>query len=393
MPDAHLPRLPFERHDVLLPSAQVRALEEKGNIHRVRTGVGHEAWFVTGYHRVRALLGDNRLCVSHPDPDNAPRAGNSVLFGGPVRDFENDFEEHARMCRLIKPHFTPGRMREIRPRVEAIITSLLDGIEQSDPPVDIKQALAAPLGILVICELTGIPAPDQQQFQSWTNAATDTSNSDMSVRGLNDLISYGKQLVREKRSNPGQDFISRMCEMGEIGSDEIAETAVKLLIAGYGAIMTQLSYGILYLLTNPDQWRRLSADPGLIGAAVEEVLRIPVTFPSGLARYAREDLEVDGTRIAAGQLLLLDIGSGNHDPEIFESPDQFVVTRKDNRHLAFGYGRHYCKGAPLARLELTCLLEHLIPRFPNMRLAAPVSDLSIRSETITAELSEVPVRW
>src|SRR5690606_10161181 len=126
--------------------------QERGPVHRIRTALGHETWLVTGYEQVRTLLDDGRLGRSHPDPDNAARTGESALFGGPQGSFENEHAEHARMRSLLHPHFSPRRMRALRPRVEALTGRLLDELAEHGTPADLQQALALPLPIAVICE-------------------------------------------------------------------------------------------------------------------------------------------------------------------------------------------------------------------------------------------------
>ncbi|MDX8034031.1 cytochrome P450 [Lentzea sp. BCCO 10_0856] len=151
--------------------------------------------------------------------------------------------------------------------------------------------------------------------------------------------------------------------------------------------------GALLLLANPDQWNALRDDPGLIPNAVEEILRAPGKGGGGIPRYARTDMEIDGTAIRAGDLVLLDNGAANHDPAVFAEPDRVDATRKAAAHLTFGHDLRCCIGAPLARMELQAVFSQLIPRFPTMRLAIPVESLSVRREMLTGGLTALPVMW
>ncbi|WP_242614213.1 cytochrome P450 [Actinomadura roseirufa] len=359
----------------------------------MRTAVGHSAWLVTGYEEVRALLDDDRLGRSHPDPANASRSGNSVLFGGPRGQMDRERRAHARTRSMFLPYFTAKRMRMLRPRIDELTDGLLDGIEDHGAPADIQKMLATPLPILVICELLGVPYEDQADFRAWTEAATNTRDRDLSVRGSAKAYEYVRGLVARKRREPGDDVISRLCGHPDASDEEIVKLGMKLLVAGHETTVSQIGWGVLFLLSHPRQWQMLLDDPSRIDDAAEEILRAPVTLPNGVGRYAQVDLEIDDAQIKAGDLLLLENGAGNHDPNVFPEPDRFDITRRPNRHLTFGHGAHYCVGAPLARMELQSVLARLMPRFPELRLAAPVTELRVRDDGLTSGLVELPVSW
>ncbi|GAA2397367.1 cytochrome P450 [Nonomuraea africana] len=382
-------QLPFEQPHLLQPPPVLRGLQDQGAIHRVRTRVGHEAWLVTGYAYVRDLLADDRLGRSHPDPDRAARTGESVLFGGPMGDFDTERADHARMRALLQPQFSPKRMRAFRPRVEELTTRLLDRLTS---PADLHEALAVPLPILVICELLGVPYEDRGQFRAWSQAAGDVLDRDRSNQGLADLFEYGRRLVARKRERPGDDFISRLCAEG-VPDEEVAMMAMFMLFAGHETTVVAIGMGALWLLTHPDQHRALVDDPALLTSAVEEMLRAPDKGGGGIPRYARVDIELDGVTIRAGELVLLDTGAANHDADAFRDPDRFEVGRQGTAHLTFGHGAHYCLGAPLARIELQAVFSQLVPRFPAMRLAVPVEELRVRTDVLTGGLVELPVEW
>jgi len=316
-----------------------------------------------------------------------------VLFGGPLGNYETEEADHARMRALLQPHFAPGRMRALRPQVDALTTRLLDDLARRDRPANLVQALAIPLPILVICELLGVPYQDRSRFRAWTLAAADVHDRARSEDGLADLFSYGRQLVARKREHSGDDVISRLCATGAVGDDEIAMLSMFLLFAGHETTVVAIGIGSLLLLTNPKQWAALGDEPSLIPAAVEEVLRAPGKGGGGIPRYARSDLQVSGVRVRAGDLVLLDNGAANHDVRAFPDPDRFDITRQAASHLTFGHGPRYCIGAPLARMELRAVFSQLIPRFPGMRLAEPVEELTVNTGVITGGLAQLPVTW
>ncbi len=385
-------QLPFEQAHPLHIAPLLRQLQQDGVIHPVRTTVGDQAWLVTGYEEARRLLTDERLGRSHPDPAEAARLGESVLFGGPMGSYDTEQADNARLRALLQPHFSPRRMRAFRPRVEELTAGLLNDLAERGPPADLHQALALPLPVQVICELLGVPYADRDQFRAWSEAVGDVRDRARSGQGLGELFGYGRQLVARKRKQPGDDFISRLCA-DDLGDDEIAMLSMALLFAGHETTVAAIGMGALCLLANPGQQQALINDPGRITSAVEEILRAPGRSGGGIPRYARTDLQIGEVTVRAGELVLLDNRAANHDPAVFPSPDRFDITRQGPAHLSFGHGAHYCLGAPLARIELQAVFSQLLARFPGMRLAVPVEELRVRSDTLTGGLTKLPVEW
>jgi len=386
-------QLPFDRAHPLRIAPQLRALQRRGPVHPIRTAVGDVAWLVTGHAEVRRLLSDERLGRSHPDPDHAARTGDSALFGGPLGNFDTEDIDHDRMRRLLQPHFTPKLMRALRPRVDALTTQLLDELAAHGTPADLNEALAVPLPILVICELLGVPYEDRDRFRAWTHAAADTRDRSRSEQGLADLFGYGRELVARKRAQPEEDVISRLAATDGMSDDEAAMLSMALLFAGHETTVVQLGMSALLLLSNRDNWQALLDDPGLVQSAVEEILRASNRGGDGIPRYARTDFEIEGVTVRAGDLVLLDNGAANHDDTMFADPDRFDITRNAGAHLTFGHGARYCIGAPLARIELHAAFAQLVPRFPTMRLAVPLEELTVRRDTLTGGLTALPVAW
>ncbi len=385
-------QLPLEQAHPLDVAPMLRQLQQDGVIHLVRTTVGDQAWLVTGYEEARRLLTDERLGRSHPDPAKAARLGESVLFGGPMGSYDTEQADNARLRALLQPHFSPRRMRAFRPRVEELTAGLLNDLAEHGPPADLHQALALPLPVQVICELLGVPYADRDQFRAWSEAVGDVRDRARSGQGLDELFGYGRQLVARKRKQPGDDFISRLCD-DDLGDDEIAMLSMALLFAGHETTVAAIDMGALCLLANPGQQQALINDPGRITSAVEEILRAPGRSGGGIPRYARTDLQIGEVTVRAGELVLLDNRAANHDPAVFPSPGRFDITRQGPAHLSFGHGAHYCLGAPLARIELQAVFSQLLARFPGMRLAVPVEELRVRSGTLTGGLTTLPVEW
>jgi pentalenolactone synthase len=359
---------------------------------------------VTGYEQVRQLLGDDRLGMSHPDPDNAARVSDSALFGGrPQGNYDTEHADRARFRSLLQPYFSAKRMRAFRPHVDALVTGLLDAMKQAGTagtgPVDLHQTLAVPLPILVICELLGVPYEDRDQFRGYSQAAAAVDDQARSQQGLGQLWEYTRGLVDRKREQPGEDVISGLVhhqdggEDGGLDDNYIAMLAAMILFAGHETTVVQIGYGVVQLLTNPDQYQALVEDPDLLPGAVEECLRAGNLGGGGIPRYPRVDIEVAGVMIPAGDLILLDNGAANHDAAVFADPDRFDAARQAGGHLTFGQGGHYCIGAPLARAELQAVFGQLTARFPTLCLAVPADQLRLQNDLLTGGFAEIPVRW
>jgi cytochrome P450 len=374
---------------------------------RATTPAGDSAWLVSDYKTVKRLLADPRLGRTHPDPDRASRYSESVIFGRAQPASPTEASDHARMRRLLGPWFAARRLEVLRPRVQQIVDGLLDDLEAIGAPVDFHEAVSFPLPALVICELLGVPYADREEFRRWSDDAADMTDQARSFGGLAALWQYMNGLVAAKLDDPGDDVLSGLvaahrADPDGFGLEVVAQLGDGLLFAGHETTVAAIDTGVVLLSTHPEQRDALHRDPSLVPGAVEEILRSALPGAQaaadngrtqGLARWANADLDVDGVTIPAGDLVMLGLQEANRDPQLISGPSGFDISRRPNPHLTFGYGPHFCIGAPLARLELQVLFTALLDRFHALAVAVPIEQLQPRTELLTGGLAALPVTW
>lgn len=291
-----------------------------------------------------------------------------------------DPPDHTRLRALVSRAFTPRVAEGLRARVQGIADELLDAV--GAPRFDLIAALAAPLPLLVIAELLGVPGADRALLTSWSADifkgidivapdAQDAALTSASAAAV-ELGAYLRALLAERRRTPRDDLLSalvRIEEQGQrLGEDELVHMGILLLGAGHETTRNLLGNGALALLRHPDQLALLRREPGLLEGAVDELLRYdsPVQM---VGRWTAADTTLGGAAIPRGQMVVVLTGAANRDPAAFPEPDRLDIRRHGARALAFGHGPHYCLGAPLARVEGQVALGALLRRFPRLALA------------------------
>ena len=375
------------------------------SIQRTTTPAGDPAWLVTGYDSVRALLGDDRLGRRSPEPESSARFSDSVLFGQPTGDPFSQPENHQQLRRLLTASFSARRMAGLRPRVQALVDGLLDEMARETPPLDLHEALSFPLPALVICELLGVPYEDRQDFRRWSDDVGRLDDRARSEAANAALRAYVTRLAEARREQPGADVISDLVAASEedpatVPPGQLPQLAANLLFAGHETTVTAIDKGVILVLANEELRQAVRERPDALHPAVEEILRVPHPVPNqetvgsyGLPRYASEDIEFEGVTIARGDMVMLSVQSANVDERTFPEPEALDVARSASPHLAFGFGAHFCLGAPLARMELQTVFGTLFRRFPTLRLAVPAGELRPRPSSLTGGVVEVPVIW
>ncbi|MFF6980420.1 cytochrome P450 [Streptomyces sp. NPDC008343] len=359
-------------------------LRDRGRVHWFEPT---NQWLVPHHADVSALLRDRRLGRTYqhrfthedfgrtaPPPEHEPF---HVLNDHGMLDLEPP--DHTRIRRLVSKAFTPRTVEQLKPYVQALAGELVSGLVEAGGG-DLLTDVAEPLPVAVIAEMLGIPDSDRAQLRPWSadicgmyelNPSEETATK--AVRASVEFSEYLLELIAARRKEPGDDLISGLIaaydEGDRLTEQEMISTAVLLLNAGHEATVNSTVNGWWALFRNPDQLAALRADHSLIPSAIEELMRYDTPLQL-FERWVLDEIEIDGTTIPRGAEIAMLFGSANHDAAVFETPAELDLTRKENPHISFSAGIHYCIGAPLARIELAASMTALLEQAPTLRLAA-----------------------
>ena len=291
----------------------------------------------------------------------------------PLLPIELDPPAHTLYRGLVNALFSRTRIDALRPELEALATKLVEPIAERGGG-EVMSEFANPMSLGALARFMNLPEEDEARWFDWVermfaNALLDRDDQREAVR---DAEAYIDALIAERKAEPRNDFIGMLLESevdGQRLSDlELRQFGVLMLLAGYETTSGAMGLSLMYLAEHPEQRAQLFADPaGLAHAAVNELLRF-ISPVQVFCRNAAHDLHIHGETIPAGDVVLLGYGAANHDPRVFPHPDECILDRRPNRHVAFGHGHHLCLGANLARLELTIMIERFAALFPDFRL-------------------------
>ncbi|MEQ3553162.1 cytochrome P450 [Pseudonocardia nematodicida] len=396
------PQMPFARPNLLDLAPFYEVLRREAPIAPVTTPAGDPAWLATRFAEVRELLGDKRFGRSHPEPEQASRISTAAVQDGPSGDYESEEADHTRMRRLLTPAFSAKRMRALSGHVQELVDGYVDDMLSAhdrapDGVVDLHAHLAFPLPVAVICRLLGVPESDRDHFRALSDRMATYSGQD-AHEALVEFGTYMAGLAEAKRTDPGEDVITDLVRAQEedptFGYPEMIRLCVGLLFAGHETTVNRIGLGMLFLLTRPDQWAALAADPdGRIEAVIEEVMRLGAPGDLGLLRYAHTDVEMAGVTIRRGDAVIISVNAANRDAGVFADAEEFDPDRSERGHVGFGHGPHFCIGASLARTELHAVFATLARRLPDLRLAVGLDDLDVRTDHLTGGVRSLPVAW
>jgi len=356
-----------------------------------------QSWVVTTYEDALFLLKDPRfikdaLKIAQPEDDQKLGEERSSLMRTMLM---TDPPDHTRLRSLVSKAFTPRMIEQLRPRIQQIADELVDAVQEQGK-MDIVTDFAYPLPITVISEILGIPVADRQKFRIWTQGMLNMEK-DMHISSIQAFSRYIKDLVDEKRAHPANDLTSALVQVEENGDqlseNELTSMIFLLIVAGHETTVNLLGSGTLALLQRPDQFELLRRDPSLITTAVEELLRYTTPVSLSDERWASEDIMLHGKLIRKGQMIVAALISANADTQHCPAGATLDINRRDNQHLAFGKGIHFCLGAPLARLEGQIAFNTLLRRLPDLRLASDPAKLAWNANPMLRGLKSLPVTF
>lgn len=346
----------------------------------------HRTWLVTGYDLVVAGFREPRLSSDRIGPVVRSHLSDQLrddlrLAYANLQAWMvfNDPPEHTRLRRLVTRAFTPRQVERLRPRIARIVDGLLEDLRHRER-FDLILDFAFPIPAVVIAEMLGVPAADADLFKQWSDDimamvfadTSDPTRHQRARRGFDNLDGYFRNLIRECRLRPADNLMSGLVAGDPNGDgltdDEIVAMGTLLLFGGHETTTNLIGNGLLALLRHPHQLDRLRREPALIEPAVEEFLRYDGPA-KGSDRRVLEDLVFGGRQLRAGQRVTLMQAAANRDPSRFSAAEQLDIGRSDNRHVGFGFGLHYCVGAPLARLEGRIAIQKVVARVPALSLA------------------------
>lgn len=371
------------------PFAYYAQLRADAPVQQVRWSRGSTAWLVTRYADVDAALRDPRLTK-----EGGPRV--PALFSSLQRNLLSlDGPDHDRLRRLVHQAFTPRRLEAMREQVHVISGELLDVAERRGG-LDLVADYAAPLPLTLIARIIGVPERDAPRFRAWTRALVAVTDRPLrNTASVLRFLRYLRRLVADRTRDPRDDLVSALVAARDSGdqltTDEIVAMLFLLLTAGHETTVNLVGAGTLALLEHPEQAALLRDDDTLARPAVEELLRFTSPVETATERWAAQDVEIAGTVVPQGSLVLAVLASANRDGAVFDRPDALDLARSPNPHLAFGKGAHYCLGAPLARLEAQVAVPALLRRAPRLRRPDPGAPVAWRAGAIVRGLESLPL--
>jgi len=365
------------------PYPVYRDLLKEGRIHYVDYREG--MWAVFSHAECSTVLRDPRLSARRAGtfllplpPDRRPEFAELARTLGLWMLFF-DAPEHTRLRKLMNKGFSPAVAEALRPKIELIVDRMLEPLRNASE-VDLLQQIAYPLPVRVIAEMLGVPEALHEHFIHWSGAiAAFMGNPRRTVEqtqaaheAVLALTEFFRQAVAERRRQKGSDLISLLIDIEEDGEvlteEELYAQCLMLLFGGHETTRNLIGNGMYTLLQHPEEMCELRDNPEQIRTAVEELLRYesPVQYT---ARITKEEMEICGVQLRAGETVLFMLGAANRDPNQFKEPDRLNLKRTNNPHLAFGAGAHFCIGNQLARLEGQVAILKMVLQFPRMRLA------------------------
>ncbi len=384
------------------PYPYYRRLREEEPMHEWPLGF----WVATRHDDIALVLRDRRFgkdYVARMTQRRGPEIFDELCFQTLSRQMlVLDPPDHTRLRGLVVKAFTARRVEAMTDRIQQLVDRLIDAVAERGE-MDVIRDFAHPLPTNVICDMLGIPEADRAQFVETSRVSGRVIDpTPMSAKELAEanegnrfLIDYFERLFELRRREPGDDLTTQLVQVEDEGSrlsdEELVANVILLFAAGHETTVNLIGNGLLALHRNPDQLRKLIADPGLMPNAVEELLRYDSSVQM-TSRTALEDVELRGVSVAAGEAVITVLGSANRDPAAFDDPETLDIARPGVKPLSFGGGIHFCLGAQLARIEAGIALNTLFRRLPELQLTE-LDEPDWRPTFTLRGLKTMPASW
>jgi cytochrome P450 len=383
-------RSPFDQPEIF------REIRDQDRLVKMTMWDGRKVWYVTRHADARRVLRDSRFSVVRDKGLPEPTPGRDQTPGTLGR---MDEPRHREVRRMLSDEFLGKRIDALRPSIEHAVAAQLDHLLSATPPVDFHTAFAMAIPAATVGSLIGASQEDRQTFRDCLEILADRTTS-ITRKSIADKEMYSccRRLVEQKLAAPGEDIISRCMtgplRDGRLQPEEAYRTTVQIVSGGHDTTSATITAGVLTMLVKPEWRHALRERPETAPDAVEELLRFHSPMPDGLPRVALEDVVVAGTRIRAGDGLLVCVAAANWDERTFDQPDEVAIGRATARqHLSFGHGAHRCIGQWLARAQIQIALRAVATGIPTLRLAVPVEQIKFREDSFVGRVRELPVTW
>lgn len=391
--------MPPEFHRVGLdPVPELGRRRDEERVSRIElAGGAFHMWLVSRYDDVRAVLGDADRFSN--DFGNLTGEGGATDQEDPGGLGFADPPKHTRLRKLLTPEFTVRRLRRLEPRIEAIVDDHLDTMERTGPPADLVSSFALPIPSLVVSELLGVSEDEREELQRISAGRFEfATDGETALTAVNEAVAFLTKVVARQRADPGDGLLGALLtEHGDDVSDrELAGLADGLLTGGHDTTASMFALGTVLLLKHPE-YAEILRDAGNraeeAGRVIEEMLRYLTVVQVAFPRFAREDVEIGGQTIPAGDMVVCSLVAANRDPALGPNMEKFDPSREVPPVLTFGHGIHHCLGAQLARTEMHIAYPRLLRRFPELRLDVPDEQIPYRQLSIVHGVTSLPVAW